>query len=143
MTNVLVVLFALTVVTYAALGTPTPDPFQCKEHNDCSATQCCSKIPRYFVVSKKRQLSPPISMYVSASCQPYLQVNESCYNVMKANGDCGCAPELICKYFPELDTFNHIFQMPLPELLSTVAPSKRLAIPASPEAYKCVSKSHQ
>ncbi|XP_069130796.1 uncharacterized protein [Argopecten irradians] len=123
----------------------TPSPFLCDQDSECSVTECCSKIPRFMIVSKKRQLSPPISMYVSASCRPYLQLNESCIYVMKMNGDCGCAPDLQCKYFPELDKFNPInikpIQLPTPDVLQpTVAPSKRMMIQASPESYKCVPK---
>ncbi|XP_069130794.1 uncharacterized protein [Argopecten irradians] len=123
----------------------TANSFLCDQDSECSATECCSKIPRFMVVGKKRQFTPPpLSMYVSASCRPYLQLNESCIYVMKMNGDCGCAPDLQCKYFPDLDKFNPInikpVQLPTPPALQpTVAPSKRMIL-ASPESYKCVPK---
>ncbi|XP_033744126.1 uncharacterized protein LOC117330013 [Pecten maximus] len=142
MINVFILFCALTAGCYAAVDKTTPSHFQCDLDSECNPTQCCSKIPRFLVVSKKRQLSPPISMFVSASCKPYIQLNESCIYVMKINGDCGCAPDLVCKYFPELDAFNPInIKLPTPPaMLQTLAPSKRMMINASPESYKCVPK---
>ncbi|XP_021367862.1 uncharacterized protein LOC110459767 [Mizuhopecten yessoensis] len=141
MTKVFILICAIAVVAYAAVDSPAETPFKCDQNSDCNVSQCCSKTPRFLVVSK-RQLSPPLSMFIAASCNPYLQLNESCIYVMKVNGDCGCAPDLVCKYFPELDAFNPMnVHLPTPpELQLTVAPSKRMAIPASPESYKCVPK---
>ncbi|XP_033744134.1 uncharacterized protein LOC117330024 [Pecten maximus] len=141
MINVFIFFCALTASCYAAVDNTTPSPFQCDLDSECSAYQCCSKIPRFMAVGKKRQLIAPISMYVRASCQPYLQQNESCISVIKINGDCGCEPALVCKYFPELDAFNPMnLHLPKPPA-HTPTPSKRM-IHASPESYKCVPKLH-
>ncbi|OWF47073.1 hypothetical protein KP79_PYT12561 [Mizuhopecten yessoensis] len=125
--SIFCVCMAVVSVT-SAMSVTTVSPFLCQNSTECSAHQCCSKIPSIMAVSK-RQLGPlpDLQFFVSSSCKPYIPTNGSCVNVISVNGDCGCAPDHICKYFPELNgPFLH--------------PGKRDFFPGNPLAFRCVPK---
>ncbi|XP_060064777.1 uncharacterized protein LOC132545123 [Ylistrum balloti] len=127
--NVSYIGVGMAVVSVITAMTPVPvSPYQCESDSDCNPDQCCSKIPRIMAVSR-RQLAPipDLQYIVRSSCKPYIPTNGSCVNVIKVNGDCGCAPDHTCKHFPELDQLNPF-------------PGKRDFFPGNPLSYQCVMK---
>ncbi|XP_013418095.1 uncharacterized protein LOC106179114 [Lingula anatina] len=101
----LLVFLAVVATAFAAVTIR-----DCKTNDDCNDGECCVPEYRFHIVSKRVLPDLPFLSKREGRCMAYIQKGASCHSPGFAS--CGCAPGLVCNYYPDGKSKRMIISRP-------------------------------